>query len=217
MSYLHHAKSLFFQPPDHIPIPGGSGVGVDAEDRRDACLVLALGLGLVLRLLLSVAWAGDGSDWCDGRGAAAGARLPSLLQDSWGDVGAVLAGDCCPERRAVSRVDGVKAGEVDVGSCVSRRRGDAGAVEAERWCCSVLGGCAVEGGRHRHGGLGGRGSICRNGRRERHARGLWQDGRQPWYLAGADNAGELNVVAVVGTADVARSRAVAARAARGRS
>lgn len=116
----------------------------------------------------------------------------------------------------MSRVDGVKAGEVDVGSCVSWRWGNAGAVEAERWCCSVLGGCAVEGGRHRHGGIGGRGSICRNGRRERHARGFWQDGGQPWYLARADNAGELNVVAVGGTADVAR-RAVAARAAGGRS
>lgn len=212
MSYLHHAKSLLFQPSDDIPIPGGSGVGVDAKDRRDACLVLAL--GLVLRLLLSVARAGDGGDWRDGQWAAAGARLPSLLQQSWGDIGAVLVGDCCPERRTVRIVDGVKPGEVDVGSCVSRRRGEAGAVEAERRCCSVMRGCAaVEGCRHRHGGFSGRGGICRDGRRERHPVGLGQDGGQPWYLARADNAGKLDVVAVGGAADVAR-RAVAARATR---
>lgn len=97
MGRLHHAKALLFHPPHDISIASSPRVCVDAEDRRDAGLILSLALGIPL----AVAGARDGRDGRHRRLAAADARLPGLLEHRGGDIGSVLVGDGGPEGVAV--------------------------------------------------------------------------------------------------------------------
>lgn len=80
---------------------------------------------------------------CDGPRAtrllAAEPCLPRLLEGSRGSTGAVLGGDGAPEGLAVTPVDGLQAGHVDVAGVVPRPvDGGEGCVEAERLLLLML-------------------------------------------------------------------------------
>lgn len=111
------------QPSDLLPLLGAPGVGINAQDRRDARLIL-LGVGIQIPLV-------GAADGRDGRRVAGGGRavahhdggsggggggavvLPCLLEHHRVRALAVLSGDGGPEARPVAAVDGMQAAHVD--------------------------------------------------------------------------------------------------------
>lgn len=114
----HHP---LLQPPDLLPLLGAPGVGIDAQDSRDARLVL---LGRVQVPLVGAAHGRDGRARRVAHGrrrrvaatvaAAAVVVLPRLLQHGRVRTLPVLGGDGGPKGRPVAAIDGLQAAHVDV-------------------------------------------------------------------------------------------------------
>lgn len=205
-------RALLLHPPHNVPLLGAPGVGINAQNRRDARLVLlvaAMAIQHHVALIGAakrrhgrrVPAAADGRR--GGRAAAAAAAAavaaavaPHLLEHRRVHAVAVVGGDGRPERGAVRVVHGVQAAHVD-GLRRRGRRGGDGAVQAEG---GGRGGAAGAGGAGRRGEARGRekrrgvlgagvvvlqgGGVARRAEGEgRHVGGLGEDGGQARRVA----------------------------------